>query len=573
MTKIIRRNVRITLSSVFALSLCHAFAVGGPPNRGISGGSVISRSSTLPEPSTSVIFSTNRSSLQKRSTRSYGSSTDLTSSTADVDKESDNKTSTNSLETRGGDTTSTHARTSTWPCLDELDRRVIKLALPTIANFAINPIVGAVDLFWVGKMGNALAVAGQSAANQMFNSCFFLLSYLPSVTATLVSKEHAKESEEGVQDAVCQALFVGSIIALIGTGMIYLLPDVLRLVIPPGSAAHAFAKPYLLIRALSFLPSLITVIGYSAFRGTLDTVTPLKIALCANLLNAILDPILIFRFNMGVQGAAIATVIAEVLSAGSFLALLLKSKMIRWSKIFRLPSWSKLQPLLRGGAALQLRNLAMNFTFLAVARATQSIDSTGVAAAAHSIAIQVFQVGGIVLLALSTVAQTLIPNEMIVKTDPVTGLVSGGIESARGTVRRLMSWGFLLGTFLGGLQIALLPVIHRFSPLVEVQKAALMPSYIASVLQIINGMVFIGEGVMVGTGSFLQLGIYTSVATVGITMALAVLPARFGLTGVWLSFGVFNVLRLLGVVLHQTKLGPLSKRMILKKQEAQITPS
>ena len=89
---------------------------------------------------------------------------------------------------------------------------------------------------------------------------------------------------------------------------------------------------------------------------------------------------------MGVQGAAIATVIAEVLSAGSFLALLLKSKMIRWSKIFRLPSWSKLQPLLRGGAALQLRNLAMNFTFLAVARATQSIDSTGVAAAAHSIA-------------------------------------------------------------------------------------------------------------------------------------------------------------------------------------------
>lgn len=270
---------------------------------------------------------------------------------------------------------------------------------------------------------------------------------------------------------------------------------------------------------------------------------------------------------MGVKGAAIATVISEVISAASFTVLLLKAKMIRWSKIFRLPSWKELQPLLRSGAVLQLRNFALNFTFLAVARVTQSIDSTGVSAAAHSIAIQVFQVGGIVLLALSTVAQTLIPNEMVVKTDPITGISSGGIESARGTVRRLMSWGFVLGSLLGLVQVLLLPIIHRFTPLVEVQKAALMPSYISCVLQIINGMVFIGEGVMVGTGSFLQLGFYTCVATLAMTVALSTFPKRFGLTGVWMGFGVFNLLRLLGVWLHQKKFGPLSDRVLLKKQE------
>jgi Na+-driven multidrug efflux pump len=69
---------------------------------------------------------------------------------------------------------------SFWPSMDALDRRLIMIALPCIANFAINPLIGAVDLLWVNRMGNALAVAGQSAANQIFSSAFWLASFLPS---------------------------------------------------------------------------------------------------------------------------------------------------------------------------------------------------------------------------------------------------------------------------------------------------------------------------------------------------------------------------------------------------------
>ena len=69
---------------------------------------------------------------------------------------------------------------SMWPKMDELDKRMMKIALPCIANFAINPLIGAVDLFWVNRMGNALAVAGQAAANQVFSSAFWIVSVLPS---------------------------------------------------------------------------------------------------------------------------------------------------------------------------------------------------------------------------------------------------------------------------------------------------------------------------------------------------------------------------------------------------------
>ena len=300
--------------------------------------------------------------------------------------------------------------------------------------------------------------------------------------------------------------------------------------------------------------------------GMMDTVTPLKISLFANLFNAILDPILIFNAKMGVTGAALATLGAEIISCTLFLTSLFKKRMIVASKLFKLPAWETLAPLIKGGAALQLRNFAMNLTFLAVTRVTQSVDNTGVAAAAHAMAIQTFQLGGIVLLALSTVAQTVVPNAMVEKVDKETGMKSGGISSARETTNRLMSWGLVLGIALGALQVCIFPFLSKASPLEEVRQAARIPAMYASLYQIINGLVFIGEGVMVGTGSFMQLSLSTLVATSFTLLGLNTLPTRFGLNGVWMSFGIFNCLRLAGVALHQLRTGPLARRKVAAPQ-------
>ena len=75
-----------------------------------------------------------------------------------------------------------------------------------------------------------------------------------------------------------------------------------------------------------------------------------------------------------------------------------------------------------------------------------------------------------------------------------------------------------------------------------------------------NGLVFIGEGVMIGCGDFMQLSISTVIATAGCLWALATFPTIYGLTGVWIGFGVFNSLRLAGVIAHQLRFGPLAPR-------------
>jgi hypothetical protein len=112
-----------------------------------------------------------------------------------------------------------------WRGLDKLDRQLLKIALPLTATFAINPMVAAIDLFWVNRLGDALSVAGQAAANQVYGSFFWLFSFLPSVTATLVSQRHASGDTEGAQDAVCQALLIASCIAVTGTTFMFKSPE------------------------------------------------------------------------------------------------------------------------------------------------------------------------------------------------------------------------------------------------------------------------------------------------------------------------------------------------------------
>ena len=121
-------------------------------------------------------------------------------------------------------------------------------------------------------------------------------------------------------------------------------------------------------------------------------------------------------------------------------------------------------------------------------------------------------------------------------------------------------WGLVLGILMGGVQIAALPLLSVFSPLEDVQKAARVPSIIAAMLQSINGLVFIGEGIMQGTGSFFALALSNILASAGLIATLQVLgrPEMMGLNGVWVAFTVFNIMRLAGVMWYYLKSGPLA---------------
>ena len=329
-----------------------------------------------------------------------------------------------------------------FPCGDELDRRIGSLALPAVLNFLILPITQSVDLFFIGQLGSALAIAGQAAANQVFSTAAWTVSVIPVVTTPRVAKARAANDEAEVQAAVGEAIFIAVVLsASVAVGIGIWQKAVLT---AAGNAAGLpFSLPYLRYRLPGLVFEAVSTVGFSAFRGVMDTVTPLQISLLSNLINLGLDPALMFNrlitlpggqvvpgLGLGIAGAALATTASQLFAAAAYLRLMLARKLVRWGTLLRPPSRASLATLAKAGGAVQVRALALNAAFFTITKATQRLDATGTAAAAHAVTLQLWQLGGVILFALSTVASIVVPAELA-KAD------GGGVAAARAAANRL----------------------------------------------------------------------------------------------------------------------------------------
>ena len=266
----------------------------------------------------------------------------------------------------------------------------------------------------------------------------------------------------------------------------------------------------------------------------------------------ILDPLFIFFTPFGVMGAALATALAETTSGIIYLKLLLKRKLANWREIVRPPSLQSLLPLILGGASMLGRQLALNIGFVLAGRRAQSLDPTGVSAAAYGIVMQIYSVGVVMHVAMQGTTAALVPSTR----------AKSGRDAARLVADRMFAWCSLVGLVLGLTQFLALPwLVPLFSTLPEVQEAVKVPALIASLLHLVNGPVFAGEGVMLGLGCYRDLMLATAV---GVGTMLLGLRSPMGqkLDGILWSFLVFHVFQGAAVVVHYLKIGPLSIRRI-----------
>jgi putative MATE family efflux protein len=469
----------------------------------------------------------------------------------------------------------------------ELDRRILSTAIPTMLNFMVVPLVNAVDTFYVGQLADPLALAAQAAANQCFFSIYFIAAFLPTITAPLVAGAIGKGDWDTAKERVCESLFLSNVLGGLFSILLIAFPQVvLRLVLPSsltdassavigtGMSVMDYAIPYLRWRALGMIPALFSATGFAAYRGLLNTVTPMKVSLTTNLLNLVLDPLFIFGLGrsggvnnsgsfllckvatgLGAAGAAAATSVAELTSSLIYLRLLIRRRLIQWSKLFKPPSMKSLLPLIQGGLAMLLRQATLNVAFVSAARRAQEMDPSGVSAAAYGITMQIYSLGVVAHLGVQGTAAALIPSSRAM----------GGDDAARKVADRIFAWGTILGVILASVQWFALPMITPlFSPLAEVRTAVKGPAAISSFIHLVNGLVFAGEGAMLGLGMFRDLALITALG-VGVMISCLSSPLGKTLNGVLMSLAAFNLIQGIAVTIHHVRMSPLRRRGFFQK--------
>lgn len=231
---------------------------------------------------------------------------------------------------------------------------LLKLALPAIAAQLVNALYNMVDRMYIGHMALdgdlALTGLGLTFPIIMFISALSSLVGMGGGSrAAITMGEGDQERAEGILGS-CTALLV--VISVVATAVFQLFRDPLLTLFGASPQTLPYASAYLKIylwgtisvQAALGLNNFITTQGFSA--RAMSTVV------IGAVVNIILDPIFIYGLHMGVQGAALATVIAQTVSAAWAVAFLLgkRTKLrLRRSKV-RL-NWTYLAPVIAVGVS------------------------------------------------------------------------------------------------------------------------------------------------------------------------------------------------------------------------------
>ncbi|KAH9673167.1 protein DETOXIFICATION 44 [Citrus sinensis] len=427
------------------------------------------------------------------------------------------------------------ARLSDGFKFDELGLEIWSIALPAALALAADPIASLIDTAFVGHLGSVeLAAVGVSVS--VFNLVSKLFNVpLLNITTSFVAEEQAVKSQ-GSDDGSSQ---IDHGVEQQGKKLLPSISTSLAL-----AAGIGIAEALALSFGSGFLMNIMGIpacVLYAYDRAEQSGVSCV-FAGAGNLINAILDPILIFFFHFGIGGAAIATVISEYLIAFILIWKLSDNVLLMSPDI----DGRRVVHYLKSGGLLIGRTIAV---LLTMTLATSMAAREGpIPMAGYQICVEVWLTLSLLSDALALAGQALL----------AAGYSQGNYEQARQVVFRLLQIGLVTGISLATLLfLGFGPFSHLFSTDSEVLAIAWSGLLFVAGSQPMNALAFVLDGLYYGVSDF-EYAAY-SMVLVGLTSSafIFVTAPIFGLAGVWAGLFLFMTLRVLfGIWRLGTKSGP-----------------
>lgn len=190
-------------------------------------------------------------------------------------------------------------------------RRVFVIAGPAMLANLTTPLLGVVSTAAIGQLGEAQLLGGVALASVAFDCVFWLFGFLRMATVAFTAQALGAGDRVEIRAILLRALLLG---AMIGVALIALRTPLATLIFTAmggSDAVTAAATSYFHIRLWSapFMLGNYVILGWLV--GQARTGIALAIQVGINLLNMALTIVFVLIIGWGIEGAAIATVIAE----------------------------------------------------------------------------------------------------------------------------------------------------------------------------------------------------------------------------------------------------------------------
>lgn len=192
---------------------------------------------------------------------------------------------------------------------------ITAFAIPMFIANIFQQVYNMVDSIVVGNYVGPDALAAVGTCAGAFNLVLALITGFTSGTSVVIAQYFGAQNHEMVKKTFVSAVVVNMVTGLFLTVIGVLLAKPLLLVLGTPDNIMEDARLYLTILFLGILANCMYNGMASVLRALGDSITPLLILVLASLLNVALDLFFVMQLDMGVAGVAVATVLAQLISA------------------------------------------------------------------------------------------------------------------------------------------------------------------------------------------------------------------------------------------------------------------
>lgn len=266
-----------------------------------------------------------------------------------------------------------------------IPRAYFKMALPVVLSMLVSLVYNMVDTWFIAQTQNTALVAGVSLCAPMFTLMVAMGDIFGLGGSSLISRLLGQGEEKRARhvSAFCS---YGAIVwgVLVGALMLIFRQPILHL-LGASSDTMDSAMAYYSYLALGAPAIIFTLVPSNILRTEGMAVASMVGSITGTVVNIILDPIFIFGLNMGAGGAALATVLSNVVSAVLFIVLLVaKSQRLSVRPGDCSVQGTELREILVIGVPASITNLMQSFAMTLTNRfllpyGTENVAALGIA--------------------------------------------------------------------------------------------------------------------------------------------------------------------------------------------------
>lgn len=197
---------------------------------------------------------------------------------------------------------------------ESISKVLLKLSVPAIIAMLINAIYNIVDTMFVGMLNNTSAIAAVSIVYPLFMFIGAIGVMFGAGGASYLSRLLGEKKKEEADKTLTSTIIIGCIFSLIFTVISIIFLDKFLLMYGATETIMPYAREYGYTIVLGAVFTIGTGIMSNTIRAEGNSKYSMIATCIGGVINIILDPIFMFEFGMGIKGAAVATVISQIVS-------------------------------------------------------------------------------------------------------------------------------------------------------------------------------------------------------------------------------------------------------------------